>query len=129
MKRGRAAQSLPIGRQMRDRLVLPMYLALETLSTDPDPAALAQAWHDLLLPVEMMRIACHDRPDVARVLSVASRALSDIWDRRDRSWRPTGTQREALKLATTVCDDVIPYLRTGQIRRALEDVTRRLRLI
>lgn len=119
----------PIGRQMRADLMLPMHLAVQRISQSPDREEQRQAWHDLMVLTETWRHACADRPDVARAIDAARAALESIWDRRARSWLPTGEQLQVLRLAVSVCDDVLPYLRTDQIAAGLRDMARRVELV
>ncbi len=119
----------PIGRKMRRDLMLPMHLAVKAISESPERETQRQAWHDLIVLTETWRVACADRPDVAKVIDAARSALQAIWTRRDRSWLPTGEQIQVLRLAVSVCDDVLPYLRTDQIVRGLHSTARRVEVV
>lgn len=131
MKRKRKPRPVgrPIGRQMRADLMLPMHIAVDRISQSPDREEQCQAWHDLMVLTEAWRHACADRPEVVRVIDAARSALLSIWERRDRSWLPTGEQLQVLRLAVSVCDDVLPYLRTDQLAAGLRDVARRVELV
>lgn len=119
----------PILRQIRTDLMLPMHLAVQRISKSPDREEQRQAWHDLMVLTETWRLACADRKDVVKVIDAGRVVLHSIWQRRDRSWLPTGEQLQVLRLVVSVCDDVLPYLRTDQIAAGLRDMARRVELV
>ena len=131
MKRKRKPRPIgrPIGRQMRADLMLPMHIAVDRISQSPDREEQRQAWHDLMVLTETWRHACADRLDVARILDHARSALLQIWERRDRSWLPTGEQLQILQWAVSTCDEVSGYLRTDQLSTGLRRLVARLDLV
>lgn len=119
----------PVGRAMRDELMLPFHLSMQRLTQSPDEEEQCQAWHDLMVLTEAWRDACADRRDVARILDHARSALLQIWERRWRSWLPTGDQLQILRLAVSTCDEVSGYLRTDQLSTGLRKLVARLEFV
>lgn len=116
----------PIGSRLRDTMILPMHLAVDAISSSSDRQVQQGAWSELVVYTEAWLRACADRAQVAAVIQGARKVLSLIWERREKSWLPTGDQLRLLRATVQVCDDVLPYLRTDQIQAGLAAVARQV---
>lgn len=125
------AAGRPVLQRMRDQLILPSYVALETLRSVNDDHALESARHSLAACLNYMSVACQlaGRPQPhLDVIEDGKRALLALIERHQARgvWRCTGPELQALRAAIVACDGQLPYLRTDQLQAAILNVDQAL---
>ena len=124
----KAYRPKPIGRpvldRMRNDLILPCYSSLEILRTSTDTDALESARHTLAAMLDYMLVAlARDDRDLQPVEDALDALRAVIArHRRTGAWRCTGEELQALRLAVSYSDQVLPLLRTDQLTAALVTV-------
>lgn len=119
----------PVLDGMRNQLILPAYVALETLRASTDDNALESARHSLAACLDYMGVACRlaGRPGI-ETIDEGVRALVNVIKRRERigHFRCSGPELQALRAAVVTCDEQLPMLRTDQIQAAVLNVDAKL---
>ena len=117
----------PVLETIRAQLILPAYLAVETLRAGTDPAALESARHTLAALFNYMGVACRlaARSEAQlEPIEAAKRALIAVIDRNHKLdlWRCTGPELQAIRVGIVSCDSELPHLRTDHIQAAVLNV-------
>lgn len=122
--------SRPILAGMRDELILPAYVAIESLRAGTDQAELESAHNALAALVNYMQVACQmsGRSDDEALIRIGAQALASIMERHGETgvYRGTGGELQALRVAVAQADRVLPLLGTACVTQALLAVDRAL---
>lgn len=114
----------PIGKQTRDKLILPAYSALTVLQHSDDADAVESAWHTLTALFNYIYAARTLNRATSCPTQQCLTVMRAIKARHERTQkiRATGPELLALKQGVCWCDDVIGTLRTDLIERAVIQV-------
>lgn len=127
-RRDKRYRPKPIGRPItgaiRDELVLPAYIALQTVQFGSDATALESARHTLAALFDYMLVALRDAGRDAALIEAALAAIVPMIRRFDagQSFRATSSELVALRAGVEYADQVLGSLKTHHIIAAVAKV-------